>query len=177
MAAGRSRATTGRGPTELLLKFMNLGRQHSFAFFEPYLSPPILASPFIPYENLGTSELPQLGAIGKEIYGAGEVFWLYLLFEALAHSDAPDICTVYLDLLEAETLKAFPPARRRLIVYNPTPEARDFQVQFDHPAQQDYTVVQRSPGSRPGAAVHLDNATLPLHLEANQWIEIELCGK
>jgi len=118
---------SGRGPTATLLRFMNLIRVHSLAFLDPYLPRPAGGpAPWIPYENLGTSELPKSGSIGREIYGAGEVIWAYLLFEALARADDPAILVVYVDLLETETLRSFPPTRRRFVVFNPTQGARSF---------------------------------------------------
>lgn len=122
---------SGRGPIELLLKIMNLIRVHSLAFFDPLQAEPKGGpAPWIPYENLGTSELPGTGLIGKEVYGAGEAMWAYLLFEALAHADDAAILVVDVDLLESATLRAFPPQRRRLLVYNPTPQHRSFRVAF-----------------------------------------------
>lgn len=119
---------SGRGPTELLLKVMNLVRLHSLAFFDPLLPRPNgSAAPWIPYENLGTTELPGTGSIGKEVYGTGEVFWAYLLFEALGRSDDPAILVVYADLLEPAALRDFPARRRRFIAYNPTETTRTFR--------------------------------------------------
>ncbi len=119
----------GLGPTELLLQVMNLIRLHSFAFFDPLLPRPNGgAAPWIPYENLGTTELPGTGSIGKEIYGTGEVFWAYLLFEAMAHADDPVILVVDTDLLEPASLRGERVARRRFIVYNPTPAPRTFHL-------------------------------------------------
>ncbi|MCZ7573445.1 MAG: hypothetical protein M5U01_33260 [Ardenticatenaceae bacterium] len=166
----------GLGPTELLLKLLNLGRQHSFAFFEPCLPGRAghSACPFIPYENLGTTELPETGTIGKEIYGAGEVFWLYLLFEALARTNDPTICTIFLDLLEPATLASFPPLQRRFMLYNPTAEARDFEVQFSHLAPGGYTLVTRPEGIFLPAEPTALASGVPLRLEAHRWQEIEL---
>jgi len=119
---------SGRGPTELLLKVMNLIRVHSLAFFDPLL-PRSQGSvaPWIPYENLGTTELPGTGSIGKEVYGAGEVLWAYLLFEALGRSDDPEVLVVYADLLQPGALRSFPSRQRRFIAYNPTTQTRTFR--------------------------------------------------
>lgn len=162
----------GVGPTELMLKFMNLGRQHSFFFFDPCLPKGLARSPcpFIPYENLGTSELPATGQMGKEIYGAGEVFWLYLLFEALGRADDPAIMTIYLDLLEPVTLTGFPPPRRRFLLYNPTPDSRDFLLQIPHLPVGHYRIA---PDGHHVDAVKLANG-ITLRLDAGMWREIEL---
>jgi len=119
---------SGRGPTELLLKVMNLIRVHSLAFFQPLLPRSQgSAAPWIPYENLGTTELPGTGSIGKEVYGAGEALWAYLLFEALGRSDDPEILVVYTDLLEPDALRRFPAQQRRFIAYNPSATTRTFR--------------------------------------------------
>lgn len=110
-----------RGPTGLLLSVMNLVRQHSLAFFDPLLPRPRGdAAPWIPYENLGTSEMPGIGSIGKEIYGAGEVLWAYLLFEAEGHADDPAILVANTDLLERWWLRGEPHSSTRMVAYNPT---------------------------------------------------------
>jgi hypothetical protein len=53
--------------------------------------------PFIPYENLRTLELGgRAGVVGKEIYGSGEVVWLYLMFEALGKTSDRELMLVNL---------------------------------------------------------------------------------
>lgn len=142
---------SGRGPTELLLQVMNLIRLNSFAFFDPLLPRPNgSAAPWIPYENLGTSELPGTGSIGKEIYGTGEVFWAYLMFEAFAHADDPVILVVNTDLLEPASLRGDLVPSRRFVVYNPTAAPRTFHL------------VGRQGGR------------LPLELAARAWQLVEI---
>lgn len=83
----------GVGDPALLLRLIALQRQNNQAYFDNG------PSPHIPYENLGTTELPQRGEIGKQIYGAGEVLWFYLMTEAYGTADDPAILAVCLDLL------------------------------------------------------------------------------
>src|SRR5258708_40359662 len=70
---------------EGLLRFMDQQRRNNFYFFEDcYANREQGSSAFIPFENLGTLELAGMtGNVGKEIYGAGESIWMYLMFEAL----------------------------------------------------------------------------------------------
>ena len=85
--------------------------------------------PFIPFENLGTLELNgQTGNVGKEIYGAGESLWMYLMFEALGHVSDRELMLVNLDLLDISDARAFPANRLNFILYNPTPEKRSASV-------------------------------------------------
>jgi hypothetical protein len=141
----------GRGPTGLLLTVMNLIRVHSLAFFDPLLPRPRGdAAPWIPYENLGTSELPGTGSIGKEIYGAGEVLWAYLLFGAVAHADDPAILVVHVDVLEPAWLRGERLERTSCLVYNPTAEPRAFRL------------------------IHGDGAGTPLELAARSWLAIDV---
>lgn len=140
-----------RGPTELLLQVMNLIRRHSFAFFDPLLPRPNgSAAPWIPYENLGTSELPGTGSIGKEIYGTGEVLWAFLLFEAMARADDPVIPVVNTDLLEPASLRGERVASRRFLAYNPTTATRAFQL------------------------VGRLGVTLPMELDARSWQVVDI---
>jgi hypothetical protein len=86
---------------------------------------------FIPLEDLGTLELGEgTGRLGREIYGAGEVFWMALLFDTLARADDPEICVVWLDVLNS--WEAFPPSTLRLAVFNPTLVAREVRLSFPH---------------------------------------------
>jgi hypothetical protein len=110
----------GVGDAGLLLKFIALQRQNNLAYFDEAICPAI------PYENLGTSELPARGVIGKQIYGAGEVFWLYLLTEAFSQVDDPAILTVYLDLLTPQAL-AGSAKGGDFLLYNPTGTTRSFR--------------------------------------------------
>lgn len=111
----------GVGDAGLMLKFIALQRQNNLAYFDR------TATPHIPYENLGTSELPQRGAIGQQIYGAGEVFWLYLMLEAFGTADDPAILAVYLDLLTPALLAQPTPGQGSFLLYNPTPISRTFR--------------------------------------------------
>ena len=80
---------------------------------------------FIPFENLGTLELGgQTGNVGKEIYGAGECLWMYLMFEALGRVDDRELLLVNLDLLDATNVGQFPANGLQFILYNPTFEER-----------------------------------------------------
>lgn len=111
----------GVGEAALLLRIIALQRAHNQAYFDS------TACPHIPYENLGTSELPQRGAIGKEIYGAGEVLWLYLMTEAFGTADDPDILVVALDLLTPARLAHPSDPGGAFVLFNPTETARSFR--------------------------------------------------
>ncbi|HEU5403725.1 MAG TPA: hypothetical protein VFU86_20385 [Terriglobales bacterium] len=109
-----------------LLSFMDQQRRNNFSFFEK-CSQAALATglPFIPFENLGTLELGgQTGKVGKEIYGAGECLWMYLMFEALGRVTDRELMLVNLDLVDSWDVTAFPPRRLNFIVFNPTSTAR-----------------------------------------------------
>ncbi|MDQ2745331.1 MAG: hypothetical protein M3Z66_23950, partial [Chloroflexota bacterium] len=114
---------SGIGDASLLLRILDAQRRNNGAYFDAIRGGEGVGR-FIPYENLGTVELPQEGQIGKEIYGAGEVFWLYLLCEALGRADGPDILICSLDLPDLGTLAHFPPHSRRFMLFNSSASAR-----------------------------------------------------
>src|SRR5215472_7080986 len=70
---------------EGMLRFMDQQRRNNFYFFQNCAgNSKNTAAAFVPFENLGTLELGgQTGNVGKEIYGAGECLWMYLMFDAL----------------------------------------------------------------------------------------------
>src|SRR6266550_3758174 len=121
---------------EGLLRFMDQQRRNNFYFFED-CSANRKRSPsaFIPFENLGTLELGgQTGNVGKEIYGAGESLWMYLMYEALGQVSDRELLLVNLDLLDASDAKLFPPRQLNFILYNPTAERRSASISIA-PAQ------------------------------------------
>jgi hypothetical protein len=111
---------------EGLLRFMDQQRRNNFYFFENCTaSRKPGSSAFIPFENLGTLELAGMtGNVGKEIYGAGECIWMYLMFEALGQSGDRELMLVNLNLLDLTQAKEFPPRKLDFILYNPTPASR-----------------------------------------------------
>src|SRR6266446_1114391 len=117
---------------EGLLRFMDQQRRNNFYFFEDCTAnrkPG--SSAFIPFENLGTLELAGMtGNVGKEIYGAGESIWMYLMFEALGLSSDRELMLVNLDLLDVSHSAEFPPRKLNFILYNPTPGARSTKIGF-----------------------------------------------
>jgi len=117
---------------EGLLRFMDQQRRNNFYFFEDCSANRKRGpSAFIPYENLGTLELAGMtGNVGKEIYGAGESIWMYLMFEALGQVSDRELMLVNLDLLDAVHLKEFPPQKLSFILYNPTSVARSANISF-----------------------------------------------
>jgi len=117
---------------EGLLRFMDQQRRNNFYFFEDCSTNRKRGpSAFIPYENLGTLELAGMtGNVGKEIYGAGESIWMYLMFEALGEVSDRELMLVNLDLLDAVHMKEFPPQRLNFILYNPTSVARSANIKI-----------------------------------------------
>jgi hypothetical protein len=115
---------------EGLLRFMNQQRRNNFYFFEDCnANRKRGSSAFIPFENLGTLELAGMtGNVGKEIYGAGESIWMYLMFEALGQSSDRELMLVNLDLLDVTHAKEFPPSKLNFILYNPTLISRPAKI-------------------------------------------------
>jgi hypothetical protein len=115
---------------EGLLRFMDQQRRNNFGFFEKCSEDRRnVAMGFIPFENLGTLELGgQTGNVGKEIYGAGECIWMYLMFEALGRVSDRELMMVNLDLLDTYDANQFPPRQLNFVLYNPTAEARSASI-------------------------------------------------
>jgi hypothetical protein len=111
---------------EGLLRFMDQQRRNNFYFFQNCSGAGHnTATPFIPFENLGTLELGgQTGNVGKEIYGAGESIWMYLMFEALGKVSDRELMLVNLNLLDATQATEFPSRKLNFILFNPTAVSR-----------------------------------------------------
>ena len=115
---------------EGLLRFMDQQRRNNFYFFQECSGNRKRGpSAFIPFENLGTLELGGMtGNVGKEIYGAGESLWMYLMFEALGQVSERELMLVNLDLLDAAHAKEFPSRELNFILYNPTVATRSATI-------------------------------------------------
>jgi hypothetical protein len=128
--------TPGFDPVEPL-KVLNLNRIKNFQFFSPNIpdewerdyGPTSLQ--YVPYEDIDyyavreyedASVREKAGYNGKQIYGAGETLWAYLLFEALGIAADPNALILNLNAFDQE----YPPApeNRTYVVFNPYPEER-----------------------------------------------------
>jgi hypothetical protein len=125
---------------EGLLRFMDQQRRNNFYFFQDCVGNRKRGpAAFIPFENLGTLELGGMtGNVGKEIYGAGESLWMYLMFEALGRVSDRELMLVNLDLLDAAHAKEFPSQELNVILYNPTAVTRSATIAI--PAARQRTV-------------------------------------
>jgi uncharacterized protein (DUF1810 family) len=123
---------------EGLLRFMDQQRRNNFYFFEDCSGNRKRgSSAFIPFENLGTLELGGMtGNVGKEIYGAGESIWMYLMFEALGQVSDRELMLLNLDLLDAALAKEFPPRQLNFILYNPTAVTRSATIAISAASQR-----------------------------------------
>jgi uncharacterized protein (DUF1810 family) len=123
---------------EGLLRFMDQQRRNNFYFFEDCSANRKRgSSAFIPFENLGTLELGGMtGNVGKEIYGAGESIWMYLMFEALGQVSDRELMLLNLDLLDAAHAKEFPSRQLNFILYNPTAVTRSATIAISAASQR-----------------------------------------
>jgi hypothetical protein len=132
------------GLRTLMAAFANLQRAHNYAFFDAFLPKGVRRGPcpHIPYEDLATAEFTHTARLGKEIYGAGEVFWSALLFGALGAVDQPDVLCLSLDVPCLE-LRDIPPAsQRQFLLYNPTAAAHQVTL-----TSQDLSTVVSVPAA------------------------------
>src|SRR6202166_2020655 len=113
-----------------LLRFMDQQQRQHFYFFENCaVNRKSGPSAFIPFENLGTLELAGMtGNVSKEIYGAGESIWMYLMFESLGQVSDRELMLVNLDLLDVARVNEFPPHKLNFILYNPTNTSRTANI-------------------------------------------------
>jgi len=136
---------------EGLLRFMDQQRRNNFYFFENCADGrEETAMAFIPFENLGTLELGgQTGTVGKEIYGAGESIWMYLMFEALGRVADRELMLVSLDLLDVREAGSFPGPKLEFILFNPTERRRTAELSIPSAGQRSvrWTADGKSVGS------------------------------
>lgn len=150
----RTTTENDRPIVEAVLKFFNLARFSAFSHYSPCLDERELypgrlptPAPHIPLEDLEMFEwckpmhlsahqtVPApgqaSGAIGREIYGAGETVWFALMFEALGSASNPAVLVLNLDLFEWDVMNIFPcQPERSFIVYNPDSAGCTFDLTF-----------------------------------------------
>jgi hypothetical protein len=141
---------------EGLLRFMDQQRRNNFYFFENCAGGrEKTAMANIPFENLGTLELGgQTGTVGKEIYGAGESIWMYLMFEALGKVSDRELMLVNLDLLDVADAKSFPGQTLNFILFNPTERTRTAALSI--PAAQQREVRWSANGKNAGPSMEIE---------------------
>jgi hypothetical protein len=128
------------------LKIINLNRIKNFYFFSPNIPDQYERSygpvtlQYIPYEDIDYHDVRtdkedetqryKAGYNGKEIYGAGETLWNYLMFEALGESSDNKTLIINLNVFE----KDYPSARndRKYIVFNPYDEQKTLTFTLKH---------------------------------------------
>jgi hypothetical protein len=151
---------------EGLLRFMDQQRRNNFYFFEDCSGNRKRGpSAFIPFENLGTMELGGMtGNVGKEIYGAGESLWMYLMFEALGQVSDRELMLVNLDLLDVINAKEFPSQKLNFILYNPTAVTRSATIAI--PGAQQQSVRMSINGKTAGGTLQIPGLSfIPLLAE------------
>ena len=164
------------------LKILNLNRIKNFYFFSPNIPDewerdygPVSLQ-YIPYEDIDYYAVREhedetvrykAGYNGKQIYGAGETLWAYLLFEALGDSSDRNALIVNLNLFDED----YPPEPedRAYLVFNPYPEEKtlSFTLKYLQQPYEIYTGSSKLGDYDPGDSF---NITLP----AEGWAYISL---
>lgn len=121
-------------PSVGLLRAFNHARKNNFYMFPKCLPQNHHGSSleYIPFENVGILEDEKTGWVGQEIYGSGQVFGAYNMWEAFARSDDRDLMVINTD-----NYKFFDPAQVRksnlhFLVYNA--EARTITTRLEVPS-------------------------------------------
>ncbi len=126
------------------LKILNLNRIKNFYFFSPnipdqyerFYGPTTLQ--YVPYEDIDyhatrgfyDPDPLKAGYNGKEIYGAGETIWNYLMFEALGQANDSNSLILNLNIFDQSYSPA--PENRAYIVFNPYEEQRNLEFTLKH---------------------------------------------
>ena len=126
------------------LRVLNLNRINNFYHFSPNIpdeqerdyGPNTLQ--YIPYEDIDYYALRdwenesvryKTGYNGKEIYGAGETLWSYMMFEALGESQDRNSLLLNLNVFDQNLTK---PENRAYIAWNPYNETKTLNFTLKH---------------------------------------------
>ena len=121
-------------PSLGLLRVFDHARKNNFFMFPACLPENRHTSSLlhIPFENLGVLEDEKTGWIGQEIYGCGQVFQAYLMWEALAQSSDRSVMVLNLNNYRALELGNLERGGLSFIVFNPESEPRTTSIDLGH---------------------------------------------
>jgi hypothetical protein len=153
-------------PHATVMVFLNLIREHAKSGI-PHALGQTVPLPFVPLEDVQLIETRKDPGVGQEVYGAGHVFWAYLLLEASLRLEAsPDVFAL------RTNLHRFDESAKRFIVYNTASEARQVRGGFPH-ASTDARVTPHA--SSDGVELHRVDATgLEVTLPPRGWLKLTL---
>ncbi|MHA2139496.1 MAG: hypothetical protein ACW98G_16545 [Candidatus Hodarchaeales archaeon] len=130
------------------LKILNLNRIKNFYFFSPSIPDvyerdygPITLQ-YVPYEDIDyhatrghyDPDPLKAGYNGKEIYGAGETLWNYLMFEALGEAIDKNSLIINLNTIDQSFLPA--PEDRVYVIFNPYGQQKTLEFILKHLSEQ-----------------------------------------
>ncbi|GGD84335.1 hypothetical protein [Paenibacillus nasutitermitis] len=113
-----------------LLRVLNHARKNNLYLFPQCLPENRHSSNlmYIPFENLGVLEDEKTGWIGQEIYGCGQVYQAYLMWEAFGKSSDRDVMVLNLDNYKIADLEGVRNLEVSFIVYNPEAVEKTFDI-------------------------------------------------
>lgn len=117
-------------PSLGLLRVFDHARKNNFFMFPACLPENRHTSSLkhIPFENLGILEDEKTGWIGQEIYGCGQVFQAYLMWETLAHAENRSVMVLNISNYQALEISNFGQLVNTFIIFNP--EAKIIQTRI-----------------------------------------------
>lgn len=156
-------------PPLILLDFLNLARRNNFYFFDQYHGIRKNSS-WVPLESLPalpeSGKLHRGGGVGHAVYGAGEILWAALIFEAVAQAENRELMTATLHFFDFTARERNNP---RIVIFNPTLKEITTSVQLRYSFQ---TGDQIYISNRPGKSVTLKKC-ISVTLKAREHAYIE----
>lgn len=142
---------------EPLPRLFNLLRVNGFYFFPPVFSPEAIPcsrlaehpADYLPIEDTYTLEHGGAnGAMGRCVYMSGIAFWNYLMFEAMASFDDPELMALNLDVVD-EFESAATSVRRNFLLYNPATQTKTARLRMRSLEDGEYRLTTRRGSGRP----------------------------
>lgn len=124
---------------------------------------------YVPFENLGVLEDEKTGWIGQEIYGCGQVYQAYLMWEAFGKSSDRDMLALNLDNYKIADLGGIRELDLHFIVYNPEGDRRTFDLALAGSCEGAKAWVGDARGSR-DRETEIAGGAVTLSLEAGQMV-------
>jgi hypothetical protein len=144
-------------PSIGMLRAYNHARKNNFYMFPRCLPKNHHGSSleYIPFENVGILEDEKTGWVGQEIYGSGQVFGAYQMWEAFARPENRDLMVINTDNYKFFDLERVRKSDLHFVAYNPEPQVIETRLEIPSLRPTDRVLVNDAPLAADGTGVAL----------------------
>ncbi|BBH24213.1 hypothetical protein Back11_55580 [Paenibacillus baekrokdamisoli] len=159
-----------------LLRVFNHARKNNLYMFPQCLPENRHSSSlmYIPFENLGVLEDEKTGWIGQEIYGCGQVYQAYLMWEAFGKSSDRDILLLNLNNYKIADLNDVQHMGLAFIAYNPEAVEKTFDIVWTESAANRTVWISKHVDDANPSEISVTEGRITLTLKPDEHVYIKV---